>query len=155
MHYEIYRKYTTGDSFGSETRTDSLGPVWFNLDVAKKAFNDIKQHCELYEKLNSSHIQRPRWQRHSLAAYEETRMLLVYYRAAQDWFMHGTQGYWLRLSDNYHSCALQLDDDTYRNVDVATHCGYFETLHEIHLVEVGPRPDLYSQDEIYIESHYF
>lgn len=41
MYYEIYRNYTTGDSFGSSNEFDTIGLVWQDVSLAIKAFEAI------------------------------------------------------------------------------------------------------------------
>ncbi len=44
MTYEIEIEYVTGNSFGNEERTETVGCIWEDLETAKLALSYIKEH---------------------------------------------------------------------------------------------------------------
>lgn len=46
--YTIEVHYTTGNSFGSHEETDQVGYAWNDIELAKKALQDIKEHYQFY-----------------------------------------------------------------------------------------------------------
>jgi hypothetical protein len=58
LKYKISLRYETGNSLHSEEVTDSLDPVWENLDIAKDNLRRIKEHYEQYLTLNGCSYNR-------------------------------------------------------------------------------------------------
>ncbi len=50
--YEIIIHYATGNSFGSQDTEDALSCEWNKLDVAKENLVRIKEHHDLFQKLD-------------------------------------------------------------------------------------------------------
>lgn len=60
MSYEIEIYYETGDSFGSENVTENLPYQWEDLEVAKAAIKQIKEHTEAAKQSESSRYRTPK-----------------------------------------------------------------------------------------------
>lgn len=155
MHYELYRTYTTGDSFNSYRRTESLGLVWTNRTLAEAAFDSVKEHYRMYLVDDDPNKRKLPRRRRPNKSYEETDNLFRYFALSRPWSVAGyTQleykpdvylHFWW-----YHFAVLD-DNNEYRRLDVTGHCGYFETLHELFLIEVEATDDL---DHIVVDSGY-
>lgn len=52
--YSIEINYTTGNSFGSETLTESVEFVWDTLEQAKEALRRIQEHHEFYKRYRNA-----------------------------------------------------------------------------------------------------
>lgn len=147
MYYELYRRYTTGDSFGSDTRTESFGPIWDDIALATKAYSAIIQHYDFYLKLESGKYEVTR--RHSYNAYKEQDMLLRLYAVTREWSIKGievTNAEWgaTEVINIYQWCyrfAVEIKPGEYRTLPVSDHCGYFESLHTVYLVQTTHEVD--------------
>lgn len=144
MYYEIYRNYTTGNSFGSSDEFGTIGLVWQDESLAIKAFEAISQHYNLYLHLESSQY-RQSYRRHSPSAYAEQDLMLRYYAISQYWCEHGIRVFSEQYSDVdinllcmwYFYFAVEVTPGEYRRIDIADHCGYFERLNSLVLVQVA------------------
>lgn len=51
-NYTIEITYETGNSFGSREEVDTIGAAWKDLEKAKKALQDIKEHYQYYSSVH-------------------------------------------------------------------------------------------------------
>lgn len=123
MVYIITIDYTTGDSFGSQRTEEEIGMAWKNLDKAKQALQEIKEHHEAYQLANQRSYLRPK----AFFSVETIKN--------KPWFYGGDGGrYW------EYRIMLEQDDGTRRQISPFW-CGYFETLHAAQITS-SPDSDL-------------
>ena len=121
MKYRIKIFYQTGDSFGSEDRTEYLEMEWDNLDVAKANLQRIKEHYTCY-KISSTYNK-------NYFSAEERELFDI--KHTKDWFVSYRKG-----SDDF-LYTLRLKSDQGNDWQLSAYwCGYFEHLYsaeiEIH-----------------------
>lgn len=71
--------------------------------------------------------------------------MLRYYAVSQDWCEHGFRVFYEQYSDVdinllymwYFYFAVEVTPGDYRRIDIADHCGYFERLNSLTLVQVA------------------
>lgn len=106
--------YTTGDSFGSEKTSDTLGIVWRDLDKAKEGLRVLKAHHEA-----CAAIRNARYKNHE----NEIKIQL-------------SDEYWFGKGNSFtHEYNINMLTDTGDLMGVyAFWMGYFETIHSAHIV---------------------
>ena len=117
MYYEIEIDYTTGNSFNSERLTETVGCAWPNLNMAKLALQNIKEH---YAAVNAYEEHSNSYSRHNIKfdmkAIEQ-----------KHWFC---KDYWTG------GLLLAISHDETQRVS-AFWIGYFETLHGAKIISSG------------------
>lgn len=120
---EIY--YTTGNSFGSHEETDYIGYSFDTREEARIVLTYIKEHYEMYEKLNEWGMYKQREER--IKPYIN-----------KPWFIPITE------KDN-HSFEYGIN---YKDRRISCFwCGYFETLHYAKIVHESLEED---EDAFYV-----
>jgi hypothetical protein len=117
--YTIEVTYQTGDSFNTETCTDTIGLVWEDKQLARKALQAIKENNTLYLE-KESYGGRGRDD-----IYKDVLKCDWYKPEGED----ESDPYWWNWV-----CKVEMDDVTFRNVPTRMWQGYFETLHEARVV---------------------
>ena len=112
--YSIEVSYQTGDSFGSQDTSDVLELTWDNLEVAKRNLKAIKEHDELYSKLNGYDFGKNRDQ-------------LLEEASKKPWFVQDDKSHF------HGSLRLEADNGNYMQLH-AMWCGYFESLHGAKII---------------------
>lgn len=154
MHYELYRDYRTGDSFGSETRFESFGFVWTDLELAKEAFMSVTEHYCYYKEQDSrsqySYVNNlvRKLGRHS---YREQDKITDFFIANRLWYKNSECRYsgehvtsWMYSG----GIGVRTEVDEWRTLDVGSHTGYFESLYTILLIEVNDSENYECEDDI-------
>ena len=141
--YRIKVSYCTGNSDGSEYTYDYLELTWKNLDIAKENLQRIKEHYDLYQKVDGYKTNKTKYQ--SIKECED-----------KPWFCYGTpklfcistnnaidEKYKAKVGDNnweyrpdeYTSLyCLKIKADNGNEMQMgAFWCGYFEQLNEIEI----------------------
>ena len=109
-YYTIQIYYTTGDSFGSETTTDTIGMVWKDLDKAKLALKYIQLHYDIV----SEYKYKP------LGNIREALC----------------KPYWLYEDLDYWERCLNVENDEGEVQTISCFwVGYFETLHGAKIIK--------------------
>lgn len=116
--FSIKVHYTTGDSFGSEERTELVGYSWPSLDEAKKALSYIKEHYQAY--IESSDWNKP-------------RPYTVDHLKDKPWFFSGDDEQH-PIRDAWMSLLKIPDGEGGMQVIGAFWCGYFECMHSARIV---------------------
>lgn len=109
--YTIEIEYTTGNSFGSERCTETVELTWDDLDTAKVALQEIKQHWILYKKLNDYGLK------------QDKRELIQIEFAKHEW------------NDSEYSMNIIHNNGTRHYINIFW-VGYFEELHKATIIEV-------------------
>ncbi len=117
MTYTIEVEYQTGDSFSSEVCTETIGHVWEDKTLARKALQCLKEHYELF--IEHEEHNRPR--RH-MRSYLDVRIDAK----SREWH-NGDK-------DMYRCCDVEMDDGSKRTLPTCMWCGYFEKLHHAKIV---------------------
>ena len=126
MKYKIQINYDTGDSFHNETDcTETLNMSWDNLDKAKQALKDIKEHHEFYmfmkQTYEASKSQQEKYQRKA---------------RRKPWHCGENK-------DQYEFYGLMLENDEGERVhESAFWCGYFESLNGAEIIVPIDEDDL-------------
>ncbi len=114
MVYKIIVNYYTGNSFYSEDCSTTIDYNWQNLDVVKENVYRIKQHYEMYEKLND---------------YRTPKTEILPQYTEKPWFVNSQKYGW----DVYEYSVNLLLDDRSSFVYSTQWCGYFEGLYDISI----------------------
>ena len=114
--YSIEVSYQTGDSFGSQDTSDVLEITWDNLEIAKRNLKAIKDHYEMYGKLNGYNF-----------GSKDTRQKIVGQYSREPWFVNDDRSHF------HGSLKLEADNGNYMQL-YAMWCGYFETLHGAEII---------------------
>lgn len=113
---EIY--YRTGDSFGSEETTDTVGCTWKDKDLARQALSDIKAHYNIFH----SSEYNPKANRKA---------------SQKEWY-----------SSEYSSSCLMVVTDSGVKQRISTFwLGYFESLLEAKVVNDEDDKDVFVPEE--------
>lgn len=111
MRYTINIKYRTGNSFNTYNDEDTVGASWTDINKAKKTLKFIKQHHEaVQEYSNLTYLKRQE--------YLSTIKL-------SSWFSN----------DEYWQFQIKTEDDDGNELIIHSFWeGYFEDIHEAHIV---------------------
>lgn len=150
--YQIQYLYQTGDSFGSHDADGILELEWENLDVAKANLKRIKEHYEMYRRMNSYYEKLDKFQ-------------LTQENASKDWLAKEVKlgaydhGQFERAIDKQNITLFEdrgfevkefFDPTIAENCIVlytdkgkpfqfwCPWCGYFETLHTAKIIKKNP-----------------
>ena len=115
--YTIEIHYTTVNSFGSDDYTDTIGLVWKDKELARKALASIKEHYKLYEEYNAWDVRRSEKEIDKEAKSKE-------------WYKNSSSN----PGDWHYYCAAEMDDGSWREMGVSMWCGYSETLHSARVI---------------------
>ena len=119
MAYTIEVTYSTGNSFGSEQVTDTIGLAWQSLELAKAALKTIKEHYGFYEEFDAC---SSRW------GDTRSEKAILKDLNSKVWCRE-------KAKDKYDMTAkAEMDDGQWRNIPTGMWCGYFETLHSARIV---------------------
>ena len=111
--YNIKITYITGDSFGSCETEDLVGCSWNNLDLAKKALKDIREHHKFFSGYS--------YERKSRDEIKD-----------KSWFAREKDSYMAE-----YTLKLQDDSGEFQTIS-AFWMGYFESLIEAEIIEDDP-----------------
>lgn len=142
MHYELYRDYCTGDSFGSELRFESFGFVWTDLELAKEAFMSVTEHYYYYKEQDSRSqysYANKLIRRLSTHAYREQDKITDFFIANRPWYRNSECRYTGEYVPSWiysGGIAVRTHTDEWRTLDVGSHTGYFESLYTVVLIKV-------------------
>ena len=130
-NYRIQAFYSTGDSNSTENTDTLLAPVWTDLDKAKKALQELREHHDYYD-----FDDKPRWYKGKLTQADLDNIASKPWHAVLD----------KRHSKSHHMsffcAALELDDGTRMITNIPYH-GYFENLQSLKIiVEVSDETDM-------------
>ena len=114
--YTIEVNYGTGNSFGSEDVTENVNLVWASKDLARKALKCLSEHYKVYSSSGYSRLSREQQQK-QLSQYSWYKPDLLSYQSVWEF-----------------SCFVELDDGSFRTLNVSSWCGYFETLYSAKVV---------------------
>lgn len=135
--YTIELHYTTGNSFGSHKKTNTIGLLWENKGLAKKALATLKEQYKLYSEQEKSY----RYNRSNDQIYKEVQSKEWYIKALEN----EKKGYKPDTHYWWYDCCVEMDDGKWRNLPTSMYCGYFETLHSAQIKLIG------EEDEDYVE----
>ena len=113
--WTIRVEYQTGDSFGSDDKSDTIGLIWESRELAREALRSIKEHYTLYKESESF-----RGRGHD-AVLEDMKKY--------DWWVEDEY----YCSRGIYACAVLMDDGERRQVGTSMWCGYFERLYSAKL----------------------
>lgn len=119
--YKIKIKYTTGNSFGRHDQEDYIDDdlVWEDIDIVKKNVEAIREHEEMYEKLEYGRC------------FDKKSILDKY--KDKDWYVEESDKTLMEL--NYHSIKIYLDNGNFMKISPFWQ-GYFETLNEVEVEDI-------------------
>lgn len=121
--FTIELRYRTGNSFHSEQCTECIGHVWKDKELARKALASIKDHYDMYKKIE-------RLGRHG----REEKPSLVKEMMEKEWYVNHSNPVGLTIDGDLnwgweYCLAVEMDDGTWRNVPTDMYIGYFEELY--------------------------
>ena len=122
--YTIEIEYTTGNSFGSEQLTETVGPSWKSKELARKALTSIKEHYTFYQEKEGWHPEQT-----DKAIFKDVKK--------HDWYKNVPDRepqYW------EYGLAVEMDDGSWKRMDTFW-IGYFETLHGAAVICEGDDED--------------
>lgn len=117
--YTIKVSYYTGNSFNTYDTEQTVGLLWENKELARKALRAIKEHYSAYEKGDNHYGENPTLVGN--AWYDNLK-------EKKDWVF---------------SLACELDDGSYRNIS-CNWCGYFEGLQRAEIIVDGDDEDAFN-----------
>ena len=127
-HYTIDVKYQIGNTSNSEDDVVTIGLVWEDKDLARKALQSIKEHYTLYREYYSSSYRRSR-------THAEIEADMKY----REWYSDTDY-------DVLYSCYALMDDGEMREIPSSMWCGYFEKLYYARVVCVGEDLDSFNAE---------
>jgi len=127
--YTIEVRYETGNSFGREEQTDTIGLQWEDKTLARKALNTLKENYDLYkEKESSCRRSRPKSE-------------IMTEAMSKEWYAKSPKTDYDLRNPSLYNCAVEMDNGEWRDLPVNMWCGYFETLYEAKVISVGDDED--------------
>jgi len=117
--YRIKIDYSTGDSFSNSYESDLIDLEWDDIEVAKKNLGRIKEHYEMYQRLNSYF--------NNISQFD-----IVNEYKNKDWFVSGEN----KLLNIKNNCIITKEEadrigvDNFKvviDVDMASRCIIFIT----------------------------
>lgn len=130
--YTIEVTYQTGDSFNSYEETNTIGLVWEDKQLARKALAAIKEHYTLYSEQESYSRNK------NIQEIRDKAMSSEWYLKA----IEGSTDKWTKSPEYWqYNCAVEMDDGSYRNIPTNMWCGYFESLHTAKIVNESDDED--------------
>lgn len=123
MKYKIKYYYSTGNSFGSEDRSDILELEWDYINVAKANLRRIKEHYKYYKCKNET-----RNTYMSKFYKDEIEYCKKIEDEKPDWLVTTGNSF-----DSYH-CIILYADNNRPFQFWAPWCGYFERLHSAEII---------------------
>lgn len=128
--YTIEIEYTTGNSFGSERRTESVEFVWSTLEDAKEALRRIQEHHQYYKRYRDAG---------RYAGYhgtKDTQESVLTEAKTKPWYKAS------EYDTGFEYSVVVPSDDAEHNVLGVFWIGYFEDLHGASITSIDDEDGL-------------